>query len=307
MKEIIVIFGGRVYERDDVLGAVNDIQKELNMRADSVQLLDISMEKERNKIRFLNKNIKIVIVDPYYEEKGETKDIRFDLDENNLRYNCSELTAANICADKQLSKEFFKRCGILVPAAVVIPQEFSEFWVDGVIRLLGLPLIIKPLNEGNGIGIYMCEKKEDILFCYKKLKGHYKNIILEQYLNGIDITVGVHTKGGKVISLEPIELELMDDKLYDNKAKSHPERVMRHIPARISTIIRKRLMEDSQNLYMKIGCKGFARIDYRLCNTKIYGLEINAAPALGKDEHIARCYKYEGKTYEDFLDDLLEE
>tara|TARA_B100001540_G_scaffold172665_1_gene152481 strand:- start:143 stop:778 length:636 start_codon:yes stop_codon:yes gene_type:complete len=178
--------------------------------------------------------------------------------------------------DKEISKKIFIKNKILTPK--YIKYIFKDTIDRNILKLikkkLGLPVVIKPLNEGSSVNVYICNKK-NIFQNLKKLKN-YKEILIEKFIPGREIQVAI--LGKKKIGA--IELK-PKRQFYDYEAKYNPKAKTKHIiPVDITPKEYKKINEIALKAHNLLKCKGVTRSDFRFYKGKFYLLEVNTQPGM---------------------------
>lgn len=308
LKKILILSGGLDYEKSDIIKSSNDISSTLIKYNYIVEVIGLFGESQSFKEILKFSPDLCFIVDPFYKDKiGNIADIRLFLNDQKIVYTGSTPIAASICKDKSISKEYFKKLNVLTPNHIIVKEIMSYDKIVDYTKKLGLPVILKPLMDGASIGVNLCNNNEEVYSLIQTLIPDFKYLILEEYIDGKDITVGVIGTGKSAIALPPIELELISSQIYDYATKINPDSVNRHVPARISKQQLKDLELISVAIHNEIGCRSFSRIDYRINGLDNVCIEINASPALGDDEHIARAARAIGISYDDLILRIIKE
>lgn len=304
-SRIAIISGGLDYEKKDIEKATYDVKqsllrhgyKTITVNLDRVDFLDIIVQFAPD-LSF--------IIDPFYVvNNNEIKDVRELLNKLKLNYIGSTPEVAAICKDKALSKKYFQQLNITTPNHIHIVDFPSMEWLKMNCEKLGFPVILKPLSEGAGVGVYLCNDIKTVINLIPITLHKYKNLLLEEYIDGIEITVGVIGNYTNPTALCPIELELLSSLIYDYNTKMNSDAVKRYAPARLPNEQLKELENMSCSIHSTIGCKGVSRIDYRVKNNQIVCIEINASPALAEDEHIARAAYALGLSYDELIKKII--
>ena len=158
-------------------------------------------------------------------------------------------------------------------------------------KFLGFPVVIKPVNEGSSVGVFICNKF-NFLKNLKKLNTE-KEILIEKYIPGREIQVAI--MGNK--KLGTIEL-VPRRKFYDYKAKYDKKAKTKHI---LPVKLPKNKIKEVENIALKAhkitGCKGVTRSDFRFNNNKFYLLEINTQPGMTELSLVPEIAKYKGISF----------
>ena len=146
--------------------------------------------------------------------------------------------------------------------------------------------MIKPINEGSSVNVYICNAL-DIIKKIKLLKN-YKEILIEKYIPGREIQAAIMGK----TKLGAIELK-PKRKFYDYEAKYNPKARTKHIiPVDISKKNYKKLMKISLKAHNILGCRGVTRSDFRFYKNKFYLLEVNTQPGMTSLSLVPEIAKY---------------
>ncbi len=138
-----------------------------------------------------------------------------------------------------------------------------------------LPVIIKPTDGGSTVGLSLVERREDIPQAVATALAAGDSFIVEQYLQGREITIAV--LDGR--ALAPVEIKPMH-KLYDYTCKYTKGKSEYICPAVIDAGIVDRLSRDAVRLYETIGCRGYARVDFIVGTASYICLELNTLPGM---------------------------
>jgi len=157
--------------------------------------------------------------------------------------------------------------------------------------------VIKPVNEGSSLGVYICKNEKKFEKNYRKLKEEYDRILVEEYIPGKEIQAAV--MGNK--ALGTIEL-VPKRKFYDYEAKYSSKAKTKHImPAPISQKKYKEVLFLAKKAHKVLGCNGITRSDFRFFKNKFYLLETNTQPGMTKLSLVPEIAKYCGITFEDLV------
>ena len=139
---------------------------------------------------------------------------------------------------------------------------------------LKFPVVIKPINEGSSVNVFICSKN-DVLKKIKLLKD-YKKIMIEQFIPGREIQAAIiGSKKLGAIELQPKR------KFYDYQAKYNSKAKTKHIiPVELSKKDFDKLMYLALKAHKLMGCRGVTRSDFKFYKSKFYLLEINTQPGM---------------------------
>ncbi len=162
-------------------------------------------------------------------------------------------------------------------------------------------MIVKPLNEGSSVNVYICNKK-NIIKTLNLIKN-YKKVMIEEFIGGREIQVAI--MGNK--KLGAIELK-PKRKFYDYKAKYSAKAKTKHIiPVDLETNELKQVMEMALKAHKLIGCKGITRSDFKFFKGKFYLLEINTQPGMTKLSLVPEIAAHKGISFIELIEWILNE
>ena len=201
--------------------------------------------------------------------------------------------------DKALSRLIFKKNNLRTPKYFLISKD-NKNSVNTKIKKkrIKFPIVIKPVNEGSSLGVYICKNNFEFKKNYKKLIKEYDRILVEQYIPGKEIQVAV--MGNK--ALGAIEL-VPKRKFYDYKAKYSNKAGTKHImPAPIPYKKYNEVLFLAKKAHDILGCRGITRSDFRFYNNKFYLLETNTQPGMTKLSLVPEIANFNGISFEDLVD-----
>ena len=167
---------------------------------------------------------------------------------------------------------------------------------------LNYPVVIKPLNEGSSLGVYICKNKTSLSFNLKKMKS-YRDILVEKFIPGREIQVAI--MGNK--KLGAIELK-PKRKFYDFKAKYYSNAKTKHlIPVNISKKNHKKVNEIALKAHKLLKCKGITRSDFKFYKNKFYLLEINTQPGMTDLSLVPEVVAYRGIDFRSLIVWMIED
>jgi len=226
-------------------------------------------------------------------------------EELGIPYTGSDAYANALTLDKWLTKLMVAKAGVDTPRACLVnPRNFEMVVERGV--GLSFPVIVKPNHEGSGKGIYVgangangangsgssssvVREPRDLPAVLKSsLRAYPDGVLVEEYVDGIDIMVGyIEGVGHDNGLLAPVELlvETSADRpfnVWDYRLKNlEPGKVQLRCPASIPRDIAARLRQIAGDVIRVVGLRDVARIDFRIApDGRIYFLEANGIPSL---------------------------
>ena len=293
---MLVLSGGISKERLISLDTGLQVAKELKKNGYRVKV----SEPDNN----LKKNIKIfqpnVVFNALHGQFGEDGYIQSILESFQISYTHSGVIASSIAMDKEISKKIFIKNKIKTPKYFTYSYDLpTSDLIKKIKKKLKFPVVVKPLNEGSSVNVYICNKK-NIIKTLTSIKN-YKKVMIEEFIGGREIQVAI--MGNK--KLGAIELR-PKRKFYDYKAKYNSSAKTEHIiPVNLTSNKMKQLLDIALKAHKIIGCKGVTRSDFKFYNGKFYLLEINTQPGMTKLSLVPEIAAYKGISFLKLIEWIL--
>ena len=298
MKKILIISGGISKERVVSLDTGKQVAKELNKAGYSVKIV----EPTSGLISVIKSYKPSVIFNALHGQFGEDGYIQTILESTGIPYTHSGVISSAIAMDKILSKKIFIKNKISTPKYFLYSFDKSKSNLTKKIqKKLKFPVVIKPINEGSSVNVFICNKK-NISKNLEFLKS-YKKIIIEEFIPGREIQAAIiGTKKLGAIELRPKR------KFYDFQAKYNPKAKTQHlIPVNLSKKKYKELMNIAFKAHQLIRCRGVTRSDFKYFNDKFYLLEINTQPGMTKLSLVPEIAAYHGISFINLIKSILKD
>ena len=296
MKKVLLLSGGISKERLISLDTGLQVAKELKKNGYKVKISEPDNELEKN-----IKNFKpSVIFNALHGQFGEDGYIQTVLDRYKIPYTHSGVIASAIAMDKEISKKLFIKNKINTPKYFTYSYDIKNIdLIKKIRKKLKFPVVVKPLNEGSSVNVYICNKK-NIFKILNSIK-QYKKVIIEEFIGGREIQVAI--LGNK--KLGAIELK-PKRKFYDYEAKYNSNAKTKHI---IPVDLSKKKLNEVLNISLKahqlIGCKGVTRSDFKFENGKFYLLELNTQPGMTKLSLVPEIAAFKGISFIKLIEWML--
>ena len=297
-KKILILSGGISKERLISLDTGHQVCNELKKNGYKVKIAEPDANLEKNIKKFKPK----VIFNALHGQFGEDGYIQTILDKFKIPYTHSDAIASSIAMDKEISKKLFIKNKIKTPKFFTYTYDISiSNLIKKINKELRFPVVIKPLNEGSSVNVYICSK-DSLNKILNKLKP-YKKILIEQFIAGREIQVAI--MGNK--KLGAIELK-PKRKFYDYQAKYDTKAKTQHIiPVDLPKSKFKQLMNIAHKAHKIIGCKGVTRSDFKYFNGNFYLLELNTQPGMTKLSLVPEIALYKGITFIKLIEWMLKD
>jgi len=297
-KKILIISGGISKERLISLDTGLQVAKELKKNGYKVKI----SEPDNQLARSINQFKPNIIFNALHGQFGEDGYIQTILEGFKIPYTHSGAVASALAMDKEISKKIFIKNKISTPKFIKYSYDKKNLdLIKTIEKKLKFPVVLKPINEGSSVNVFICTKKNISKFL--KLLESYKQIIIEEFIAGREIQVAImgHKKLG-AIELKPKR------KFYDYRAKYDVKAKTEHI---IPVELSKNKLDEVMNMAFKahkvIGCKGVTRSDFKFYNNKFYLLEINTQPGMTRLSLVPEIARYKGITFIKLIEWILKD
>ena len=297
-KKVLILSGGISKERLISLDTGLQVSKELKKNGYKVKISEPDNNLEKNIKKFKPS----VIFNALHGQFGEDGYIQSVLERFKIPYTHSGVIASSIAMDKEISKKIFLKNKIKTPKFFVYNYDKkSSDIIKKINKELRFPVVVKPLNEGSSVNVYITGKK-NLVKILNKLKS-YKKVLVEQFIGGREIQVAI--MGDK--KLGAIELK-PKRKFYDYRAKYDSKAKTQHIiPVNLSKSKFNQLMNLAHKAHRIIGCKGVTRSDFKFFQGNFYLLEINTQPGMTKLSLVPEIALYKGITFLKLIEWMLKD
>ena len=239
-----------------------------------------------------------MVLNALHGRYGEDGFVQCILESIKIPYTHSGVLSSSLAMDKELSRIIFKKNKIKVPKYFLLQSEHKNNLNKKIkSKKIKFPIVIKPVNEGSSLGVYICKNKIQFNRNYNKLKREYDKILVEEYIPGREIQAAV--MGDK--ALGAIEL-IPSREFYDYTAKYSSKAKTKHIMPAL--LLKKKYTEVlflARKAHRVLGCRGITRSDFRFFKNKFYLLETNTQPGMTKLSLVPEIAKYCGISFEDLV------
>jgi|TARA_B110000240_G_scaffold196282_1_gene248064 D-alanine-D-alanine ligase len=255
---------------------------------------DFSIYKESTKVKFDG------IVNIIHGTPGEDGIIQGYFDLLGLKYNGCDVLISSLTFNKGFCNQYLKQNGISVANSILL-TEGDEIKVKEIIDKLQLPCFVKPNDGGSSIGVTKVKTKEDLLPAINLAFDVSQRVLIESFIEGIEITCGVIKLDNKVKSLAVTEI-VFENEFFDFDAKYDSAGTQEITPARISEADYEYTMLLSEKIYKILGCKGFFRADYILRDGELFLIEVNTVPGMSSKSLLPQQLDYAQVSLSEILD-----
>ena len=296
-RKILILGGGYSKERSISLRSAKAIIKTIN-KIYKVKFCDPCRELFKT-IRSFKPD---VIFNALHGRFGEDGYIQSIIETLGIRYTHSGVLSSMSAMDKEISKKIFIKNKILTPKYIKLKNFNNDVNYREIKNHLNYPVVIKPLNEGSSLDVYICNNKSSLSNKLKKMKN-YKEILIEKFIPGREIQVAI--MGNK--KLGAIELK-PKRKFYDYKAKYNNNAKTKHIiPVNLSKKNYYKVNQIALKAHKLLKCKGVTRSDFKFYKNKFYLLELNTQPGMTSLSLVPEIAHYNGINFKSLINWMIKD
>jgi len=181
--------------------------------------------------------------------------------------------------NKKMTTRVLGTFGFHVAKSLTLKQTDS-FTTEQIIGQVGLPCFVKPNCGGSSIGTSRVNKAEDLQNAIELALKVDSQIIIEEFIQGTEVTCGVIQWQGKITAL-PITEIVSQKEFFDFEAKyqGQSEEIT---PARLPQDIYNQVQRNSEAIYKALDCRGMIRVDYIIRDNDIFVIEVNTTPGFSE-------------------------
>ena len=237
---------------------------------------------------------------------GENGILQGYLDLIGIPYSTSGVLVEAMTFDKFVLNQYLRGYGVAVADSLLIRQGYEQLVSDDEIeRRIGMPCFVKPAADGSSFGVSKVKNKDQLAPAIRKAMLESDEIMVEQFLDGTEISIGVYKTREKSVVLPATEV-VTQNEFFDYDAKYNGQ-VQEITPARLSDDITRRVREITSHIYDIMHCNGIIRIDYIISKEgKIFMLEVNTTPGMTPTSFIPQQVRAAGLEMKDVLTDIVE-
>jgi D-alanine-D-alanine ligase len=230
---------------------------------------------------------------------GEDGTVQRTLDSMKIPYTGSGVSASAIGMDKWQTKLKWAKAGVATPAYEVVNAQSNFAQIE---EELGLPLFVKPANEGSSIGISKVKKAGELKAAYELAAQADPFVIAEQFIGGGEYTVGILGE----LAL-PIVRIVPKTEFYDYEAKYLRDDTEYLCPCGLSPEVEAIIQQEALQAFNAIGCSGWGRVDFLMDEAgQHYFLELNTSPGMTDHSLVPMAAKAAGISFDALVVAILE-
>ena len=235
---------------------------------------------------------------------GEDGCIQGALEMLQIPYTGSGVMASAIGMDKWRTKLLWRATNVVTPDFELVTAD-SDF--AAIEAKLGLPLFVKPANEGSSLGITKVKESGGLKAAYELAAEADPLVIAEAYVGGGEYTVGIIADKENGLKALPVIRIVPKNEFYDYEAKYLRDDTEYLCPCGLSAEKEAQIQQEALVAFRAIGCKGWGRVDFLMDESgKHYFLEVNTSPGMTDHSLVPMAAKAAGVSFEALVIQILD-
>lgn len=320
MKHIAIIMGGYSSEFEISLKSGNVVYKTLDpskykpyrihiFKDKWVYVNDHDEEQNVNRENFsIEENGQTIhfncIFNAIHGTPGEDGYMQAYLELLGIPHTSCNMYQAALTINKRDCLSVLKAYGIKTAKSYYL-NKGDAFDIDSIINIVGLPCFVKANKAGSSFGISKVYKVEDFPNALDIAFAEDNEVLIESFLDGVEVSVGVITYKGEVTVL-PITEIVSNNDFFDYNAKYLGES-QEITPARISEDLAEKVRHAAKKVYTILQLKGFSRSEFIFKDNEPHFLEVNTVPGLTQASILPQQAKAAGISLADLFSNAIEE
>lgn len=288
--KVAVLMGGWSAEREVSLKSGNAVLSALQRRGVDAHGIDAGRDVLDVLVREKFERVFVAL----HGRGGEDGELQGALELLQLPYTGSGVLASALGMDKWRTKLVWQATGLPVPEYALLSAS-SDF--AAVECSLGLPLFVKPANEGSSVGVTKVKQAGELRSAFEAAAKHDKMVIAERYIGGGEFTVAVLDG----IALPPVRI-VPATEFYDYEAKYFRDDTQYLCPCGLADAQVEHMKSLALQAFEVIGCRGWGRVDFLMDdNGALYPLEVNTVPGMTDHSLVPMAARAAGVDFDELV------
>jgi D-alanine-D-alanine ligase len=267
---------------------------------------DLEYQINKNDFSFLLDNQHIhfdCVFNAIHGDPGENGTLIAYFDMLGIKHTSAPFYQMALTFNKRDTLSVLKEYGIPTAISFYMHQR-DDIVTDTIIKKVGLPCFVKPNRAGSSFGVSKVYKEENLKNAIEKAYEEDEEIIIESFLDGKEVSVGVIEYHNELIVL-PITEIVSENDFFDYEAK-YMGKSKEITPARISQAEKELVEKQAKKIYQILNMKGFSRSEFIIVNGVPYFLEINTVPGMTEESLLPQQAKVASISLSELFDNAIQ-
>jgi len=293
--KVAVLMGGWGAEREVSLNSGAAVLEGLRSKGVDAHAIDA----DRNVLETIQSGDFDCVFNILHGRGGEDGVLQGALDLLQIPYTGCGVMASAISMDKLMTKRIWTGSGLSTPAYAVLKDD-TDF--DAVVSEYGLPLMVKPADEGSSVGMSKVTRADQLPDAYANAKQYDSTVFAEQWVDGTEYTISI--VGDEVLPIIRVET---DSVFYDYEAKYQSDETRYLCPCGLAADEEQRMQSLAKQAFDMLGAKGWGRIDLMQdAQGKAWLIELNTVPGMTNHSLVPKAAAAAGIEFGDLVVKILE-
>ncbi len=239
---------------------------------------------------------------------GEDGRIQGYLDMLQIPYTTCNAIVSALTFNKSYCNKVVKAFNVVNIANSVHLIKGEPYSMGAILDELKLPVFVKPNESGSSLGVSKVKNVAELLPAIEKAFGEDNQVLIEEFIEGRELTIGVYKINGVLTALPATEI-LSQNEFFDYEAKYTPGVTKEITPAQINPQVKEQLETKAMYIYRHLNCRGIVRMDFILetKTNKLFFLEVNTMPGQSENSIVPQQVRATGMELKKFYGELLED
>jgi D-alanine-D-alanine ligase len=239
---------------------------------------------------------------------GEDGRIQGYLDMLQIPYTTCNSIVSALTFNKSYCNKVVKSFNVVNIANSVHLIKGENYSVGAILDQLKFPVFVKPNESGSSLGVSKVKQVQELLPAIEKAFGEDDQVLIEEFIEGRELTIGVYKTNGYLHALPATEI-VSKNEFFDYEAKYTPGVTNEITPAKIDNSLKEQLENKAMYIYRHLNCRGIVRMDFILQKqtNKLFFLEVNTMPGQSENSIVPQQVRASGQSLKDFYGALVED
>jgi D-alanine-D-alanine ligase len=236
---------------------------------------------------------------------GEDGKLQGYFDMMGIPYSGSNHLSAALTFNKYACNTFLRQHRVLTAESRLVRKNM-DVDLEELADIVGFPCFVKPNSGGSSFGIAKVMKFEDLEGAIERALKEDREVIVERYVKGTEVTCGLYRAHG-TFTVFPVTEIVSHNEFFDYEAKYTKGKADEITPARIEEGLSRRCQELAREIYELTDSAGLIRVDFIIKGNQVYFLELNSIPGMSKESIIPQQVRAAGLRIEEVLQAVIDD
>lgn len=318
-QRVAILAGGYSSEWEISMQSANVVYKNLSkevyepylvkIKKEGWKVLDGDKEFELNLNKFgFDRNGEEILFDLAFNaihgNPGENGLLQGYMESRGIRHTSCNQAVSALTFNKWQCNSILKLFGFTCAKSILL-QKDDTINTEHIINELRLPVFVKPNNSGSSFGVSKVKSANELIPAIEKAWLEDNEVLIEAFMDGIELGVGVFRYKGEIHALSPTEIR-SENEFFDYEAK-YLGKAKEITPAEMTEELTLKVQQISKEVYRRLNASGLIRVDFMVVGHLPHIIEVNTIPGLSTESIVPKQVRYAGMELGHFFHMLIEE